>query len=384
MLMSITGNESILSFLGIRGTTYMQIKTVPEDFIVEELPLYEPSGIGIHTFFSIRKKNVSTFEAIRRIAKAVGVNTRYIGYAGLKDKNAVTTQVLSLEGVSPAQILALELPAVEVLWAKPHPHKLRVGHLRGNRFKITLREMESCSRLFAQKVLPRLAEEGVPNRFGPQRFGQNNDSHLIGKALVQGEWETALSYLLADETMLLGEVGQRAQKAVEQRLLMKAIGCIPHRLRKLFLSAYQAYLFNSYLQQRIFALGQLIEGDIAIKHSNGAPFLVDNLEVEQARADTFEISPSGPIFGYKMKQPAGEGKAMEATLLTAENVEPDAFRKVTGIRLPGTRRPLRMPIEMHQVTSRHGEITSRFHTAGRRLRHGSFRSVKKVSHSSKG
>ncbi len=325
------------------------IKTTPEDFIVEELPLYEPSGIGIHTFFAIRKRNLSTFEAIDRIAKDLRVNSQCLGYAGLKDKRAVTTQVLSVEGVFPRQVLALELPGIEILWAKRHGHKLRVGHLRGNRFKITLREISPRGQAIAQDVLTRLTKEGVPNRFGTQRFGQNNDSHLIGKALVKGAWEVALNYLFVDETMQLGEVWQRVQREVERNCLEKAIRCIPYRFRKLFLSAYQAYLFNCYLEQRMPALGQLIDGDIAMKHSNGAPFLVENVEVEQPRADAFEISPTGPIFGHKMKQPSGEGQAMEAALLGVENLVPDAFGKVAGIRLPGTRRPLRMPMQLHQV-----------------------------------
>lgn len=98
-------------------------------------------------------------------------------------------------------------------------------------------------------------------------------------------------------------------------------------------------------------LRQLWDGDIAVKHSNGAPFLVENASVEQPRADAFEISPSGPIFGYKMRQPTREAQALEAELLAAEGVKYEAFRKVAGIRLPGTRRPLRMQMELHQVKS---------------------------------
>ena len=323
------------------------IKTEPEDFIVEELPLYEPSGVGTHTFFAIRKRDLGTLEAINRIARELHVNARHIGYAGLKDKRAVTTQALSVEGIAPEKVLALELPAIEVLWAKPHPHKLRVGHLRGNRFEITVREVAPDALKTTRSTMERLEKEGVPNRFGTQRFGYHNDSHLIGKALVQDEWETAVRYLVTAE----GDIARRVHREMARHSAEKAVASIPNRLRKLFLSAYQAHLFNLVLEQRLPQLGHLIDGDIAIKHSNGAPFLVENAAIEQPRADAFEISPSGPIFGYKMRKPIGTVQALEATVLATEGVTPEAFRKVAGIRLPGTRRPLRMPVEGHQVAA---------------------------------
>ena len=327
------------------------IKIEPEDFIVEELPLYEPSGVGTHTFFGIRKRNLSTLEAINRIARALQVNARHIGYAGLKDKRAVTTQVLSVEGVPPERVLEMAVPAIEVLWAKRHAHKLRVGHLRGNRFEITVRDVSPTALPVIKEIMTRLATEGVPNRFGVQRFGNNNDSHLIGKALVKADWETAVRYLLVDEETRFSKLGQRVQREAEKGALEKAVACIPHRLRKLFLSAYQAYLFNSILAKRLPDLRRLLDGDVAVKHSNGAPFLVENATLEQPRANVFEISPSGPIFGYKMRRPAGAVQVLEAELLTVEGVKPEAFRKVAGIRLPGTRRPLRMPVELHQVAA---------------------------------
>jgi len=326
------------------------MRFAPDDFIVEELPLYEPTRNGVHTFFAIRKRNLSTLEAINQIARALQVNSRNFGYAGLKDKQAVTTQVLSIEGVPPGQVLKLELPKIEILWAERHAHKLRVGHLRGNRFEITLRGISPKALPIVQKELERLVSDGVPNRFGAQRFGNKHDSHLIGKALMKGEWEEALHYVLSDETAQFSELAKRIEREKEKGSIEKAVACIPHRLRKLYLSAYQAYLFNCVLEKRMPNLRQLWDGDIAMKRSNGAPFLVENAKVEQPRADAFEISPSGPIFGYKMRQPTREAHALEAELLDAEGIKFEAFRRVAGIRLPGTRRPLRMQMELHQVT----------------------------------
>jgi len=323
----------------------------PEDFIVEELALYEPTGTGTHTFFAIRKRNISTLEAINRIARDLQVHTRQFGYAGLKDKNAVTTQVLSVEGVLPERVLGIEQPNIEVLWAERHPHKLRVGHLRGNRFQIILRDIPHDALPLVESVMKLMATEGVPNRFGAQRFGNKNDSHLIGKALVKADWETVMRYMLTDDPLQGDDVARRVQRELARKPIERVIMGIPYRLRKLYLSAYQAYLFNSILEKRIPNLGKLLKGDIAVKHDNGAPFLVTDATVEQPRADAFEISPSGPIFGYKMRLPAGDVLTLETSLLADEGVRFEAFRKVVGIRLPGTRRPLRMPVQLHEVSA---------------------------------
>ena len=323
----------------------------PEDFIVEELALYEPTGTGTHTFFAIRKRNLSTLAAIHRIARDLRVHTRQLGYAGLKDKNAITTQVLSVEGVLPERVLGIEQPDIEVLWAEQHPHKLRVGHLRGNRFQIIRRDIPHDALPRVESVMKRMATEGVPNRFGAQRFGNKNDSHLVGKALVKADWETVMRYMLTADTLQDDDVARRVQRELARKPVERVIMGIPHRLRKLYLSAYQAYLFNCILEKRFPCLGKLFEGDIAVKHDNGAPFLVTDATAEQSRADAFEISPSGPIFGYKMRLPTGDVLTLETSLLADEGVRFEAFRKVVGIRLPGTRRPLRMQMQLHEVSA---------------------------------
>ena len=323
----------------------------PEDFIVEELPLYEPSGAGTHTYFAIRKRNLSTLAAINRIASELRAPTRDFGYAGLKDKNAVTIQILSVEGVAPERVLRIRQPNIEVLWAERHTHKLRVGHLRGNRFELTLRDVPHDTLPLVKAIMKQFVTEGVPNRFGVQRFGNKNDSHLIGKALVKAEWETVLHYMRTADALQMDDVAKLARKSAE-----KVVTSIPYRLRKLYLSAYQAHLFNSVLEKRMPHLGKLLAGDIAVKHSNGAPFLVEDPTTEQPRADALEISPSGPIFGYKMRMPRGDVLNLETAILTDEGVRLEKFRKVAGIRLPGTRRPLRMPIQLHEVSAVEGGV----------------------------
>ena len=184
------------------------MKFEPEDFIVEEIPLYEPSRSGIHTFFAIRKRSLTTYDAINRIARELHVNHRSIGYAGLKDKHAITTQVLSVEGIPPEQVLKLKVPQIQILWAERHSHKLRVGHLQANRFEITLRYASPQTLPDVEKKMAQLSTEGVPNRYGEQRFGNKQDSHLIGKALLNKDWERALGYVLDTETAQFTELAK--------------------------------------------------------------------------------------------------------------------------------------------------------------------------------
>ena len=189
-------------------------------------------------------------------------------------------------------------------------------------------------------------------------MGTKNDSHLIGKALVKADWDAVLRYMLTDDALQSDAIARRMQRELAKKPPEKVVLCIPHRLRKLFLSAYQAFLFNQVLEKRAPCLGTLLDGDIAVKHDNGAPFLVADATAEQSRADAFEISPSGPIFGYKMRRPTGDVLALETSLLAEDGVRFETFRKVVGIRLPGTRRPLRMPMQLHEVSVGKGEGVS--------------------------
>src|SRR5438270_4517497 len=115
---------------GIGGS----LKDRAEDFFVQEIPAYEPAGDGGHVFSEIQKVNLTTFDAINQIASALGISSRDIGYAGLKDARAVTRQLISIWGVTPERVAELKLPGIEIRWAIRHGNKLRLGHLAGNRF----------------------------------------------------------------------------------------------------------------------------------------------------------------------------------------------------------------------------------------------------------
>lgn len=353
---------------GIGGT----IKEEVEDFVVEELPLYEPAGEGEHTFFEIRKQGLSTFQAIEAIARALDVPARQIGYAGLKDAQAITCQVLSVQGIPPEKVRALDLPGIRIMWAERHGNKLKIGHLRGNRFTIRVRGVEASALPLCQAILDVLERRGVPNGFGPQRFGRRGDSGLLGKAIVRrdvagfiarflghshpneseivqeardrfdaGDWQRAVQLLpgiMADE--------RRALKALigSQGDMQRAYASVPKRLKVFLVSAYQSELFNRILNARLQTLDRVFVGDLAMKHPGRSVFYVKDPAVEQTRAAHFEISPTGPLFGYKMIEPSGQQGQLEATVLAAEGLKPEDFRVGDGIKARGERRALRFPV----------------------------------------
>ncbi|MCH7813494.1 MAG: tRNA pseudouridine(13) synthase TruD, partial [Planctomycetes bacterium] len=164
-----------------------RIKTEARDFRVEELPLYRPSGTGTHTYFGIEKTGLTTQQAVSRLAAALGKRPRDVGYAGLKDARAVTCQTLSVEHVDPQRVERLDLPGIRIQWVDRHTNKLKLGHLAGNRFLIKIREVADPSLPGVEAVLAALTRRGLPNYFGPQRFGRRGDNAAIGRAALQGQ-----------------------------------------------------------------------------------------------------------------------------------------------------------------------------------------------------
>jgi len=347
------------------------VKEHHEDFRVEEVPLYEPSGQGTHVYFTIEKKGLSTHEAARQIARALGVGVRDVGFAGLKDARAVTRQLFSVEHVDIERILLLEVPRIRILSVSRHGNKLRIGHLKGNRFVIRMRKTD-CARLSdVQAVLDVLSRRGLPNYFGPQRFGAGGGTWRVGRARLRRNWDECIDVLLgrpgpadygeALRARQLYETGRyeeasrtwpwafRAERNACRILAKggtkaKAFRSIDKALKRFYTSAYQSWLFNRVVAERIDALDVLWQGDLAWRHPQGAVFTVEDVAVEQPRCDAFEISPSGPLFGYRMTQPTGPAGEMEAALLKEEGFTLQDFRSPGGERIKGARRPLRVPL----------------------------------------
>lgn len=354
---------------GIGGT----IKESTDDFIVEEIPSYPPCGTGEHWYLTVEKRGITTLEAIRRIAVGLKVPEREIGYAGMKDAVGVTRQTLSVQRITAEQATRVELEDVKIISAVLHTNKLKLGHLKGNCFRIAIREVPEGSEASVRAVLETLQKRGVPNYFGLQRYGAQGNSHLIGAAMLKRDWRAAVDALIGQPDLVRDEQWSsaisayrqgdpsralqlfprhcRSERDVLQRLATrageyeKAFAAVHPRLKKLYLSAVQSSLFDRVVARRIRQIDGLMTGDLACKHVNGACFLVEDADTELERAAAFEISASGPMFGCRMKQPEGRPLAMEREILETAQLGLDDFDLPGGLRLEGERRPLRVPLD---------------------------------------
>jgi tRNA pseudouridine13 synthase len=364
---------------GIGGS----IKQRAEDFFVQEIPLYEPSGEGEHVYCEIQKIHVTTFAAISRIAKALGVSSHAIGYAGMKDASAITRQVLSIAGTSEEAVAGLRLENITVQWAARHGNKLRLGHLKGNRFAIKVRDVEPTDVLKLRPTLEVLKRRGMPNYFGEQRFGRRGDNDRLGALLVRGDDAGLLAQLLGrpdptvDEPRIAdaraafdAEDFERAlnawpggmERAVLARFMKSknataAVKSIDEKIRKLWVSSLQSRLFNDVLAQRIDGIDRLIDGDLAYKHENGACFRVESAATEQPRCDAFEISPTGPLLGFKMTMAEGDALRIEQDVFDRAGLSAQDFRSPHLGKVRGARRPLRVKpedVELAAGVDEHG------------------------------
>lgn len=353
------------------------IKESAEDFRVEEIPLYAPCGEGEHLYLEVEKTGLTTHELVRRLAHALKVREGEIGYAGLKDARATTRQTLSVPGVAAEQALEAHIDGAEILSARRHRNKLRLGHLAGNRFAIRIRDCEPDAAARARAILERLAREGAPNFFGEQRYGALGTTHRIGRAILAADFEAAAALIVGEPQAIRNERWREAAELYREGEIEKALESLPGRMRtersllrallagndhrravlrlprkmlRLYLSACQSLLFDRLVAGRIDSLGLLRTGDLAIKHENGACFLVEDAVAEQERADRFEISPTAPLFGHKVRLAAGAVGETEKNLLAAEGLSAESFALGRGLSMPGERRAVRVPLDDHRVT----------------------------------
>ena len=290
------------------SSSSLRIRELPEDFIVEEIPLYPPSGEGDHTFVLVEKRLRTTEDVAKELAAAAGVKAREVGYAGRKDRASVARQWFSVPGFDVQRAADCAIEGVKVLESVPHRHKLRTGHLKGNRFQIRVRGADAAAVLRARTALELVQRRGMANRFGSQRFGRSGDNAARGLALLRGE------------------------------------GRLPNRRAARFLvSALQAQVFNEVLRTRPLPLDRVECGDVAVVVASGGLFVVEDEARENERVARFEISPTGPIFGRKVTLPSGAPADREALVQTALGV-PSLSELVLprGLSLRGARRPLRV------------------------------------------
>jgi tRNA pseudouridine13 synthase len=202
-----------------------KLKAKPEDFFVEEIPLYLPTGEGQHVYAQIEKVGLSTHAAIKRVARALSVSPGTIGYAGLKDAQAVTRQTISIDKVAPQTVAALDLPNIKILSVKPHTNKLKTGHLAGNRFVIRVSEVSQAALPVAEGILDILVKKGAPNFFGEQRFGNRGNTDRLGEMLVRkNATEFVAEYLGRPQPQEAPHV-RAARQLIDERHWADALAC---------------------------------------------------------------------------------------------------------------------------------------------------------------
>lgn len=285
-----------------------RIRSVPEDFAVEEIDAFDASGAGEHLLLTVEKRGMNTAFAAKRIAAWAGVAESAIGYAGLKDRHALTRQRFSVwipKRIAP-DINALQSDDLRVLDAQWHARKLPRGALAGNRFVLTLREVEG-DRAAIETRLRAIAERGVPNYFGEQRFGRGGDN--VSKALSMF-------------------AGRRVAREERGHLL----------------SAARSELFNRVLGSRVEAAcwDCGLDGEVWMLDGSRSVFGPEPWsEVLAERLARFDIHPSGPLWGRGELRSQGEARALE--LATLEGASLAALRE--GLERAGMdqeRRALRL------------------------------------------
>lgn len=282
-----------------------RIKVRPEDFEVTEVPSYEPGGTGDHLYLWVQKTGVGPEHLARTIAQRLGVPVGTVGTAGLKDRHAVTRQWVSVPGDVEAKLPKVSGGGIELLKFSRHTNKLRPGHLRGNTFRILIRDADHTKADAVSAVLDRLRARGMPNYYGPQRFGRDGSNIDLGFRC------------------LAGTHGRRLR---------------PFQY-KFVLSAAQSVLFNEYLGERLEdgLFRTVLAGDVMMKWPFGGMFVAEDVPAEQARFDARETVTGGPMFGKRTFAAAGAAAEREARVLAGHGLSErsfDGFGKLMG----GTRR----------------------------------------------
>jgi tRNA pseudouridine13 synthase len=280
-----------------------RIRVRDDDFEVEEVPSYEPCGSGDHLYLWIEKRGVAPEFFTRTVAQRLGTHPGNIGTAGLKDRHAVTRQWVSVPIECESNVSKLDGGGIRVLKTGRHTNKLKPGHLRGNRFRILVRDAQQGPHVDA--ILERIRTHGMPNFYGPQRFGRDGGTVELGLQCLAG----------------------KASRRIRPFLFRFA------------LSAVQSLLFNDYLARRMRdgLYRTVLEGDVMAKWPLGGMFVAKDVAAEQLRFDAKETVTAGPMFGKKTYPAEGLAAEREAEVLRDNKLSMASFGGFGKLVL-GTRR----------------------------------------------
>lgn len=252
-----------------------------ERFFVEEVPLFSFSNKGTYLILKIKKSNMSTFKLITVLAKATKLEQRDIGYAGLKDKNATTVQFISIpKHVEKEVIKNLTTEKIEILDKKYSKFPIKVGQLKGNNFSIILKNVSLIQKDQIEKVAKKMCQEGIPNYYGYQRFGEDAKSYLQGKEIAHS--------------------GKKLKGARE----------------KLLVSAYQSYLFNEWLSHRVH-ISKVVSENKASKASKTLDYPLELIKVLKQQKQFFKLFIGDDMHAY----PYGKSHYLQTFEKEAQNFQ---------------------------------------------------------------
>ncbi|PLW82300.1 tRNA pseudouridine(13) synthase TruD [Kineobactrum sediminis] len=280
------------------------LRSVPEDFVVREQLGFEPEGEGEHVFLHLQKRGLNTQDLLQRVSGVSGIHLRDIGYSGLKDRNAVTSQWVSVRMAGREEPDWQRLASqgdIDVLACARHTRKLKRGVHRSNHFELRLRKLEGDLAALEQR-LQLLRQHGVPNYFGEQRFGRG------GSTLVQArQWQQR-------------DGGGRK---------------LSHNQRSLLLSALRGQLFNTVLAQRVRegTWDRILAGDVCMLQGSRSLFSCTSVDADiEARAASGDIHPGLPLWGRGRVLQAEPQLAQQAMAL-AEETSVCRFLESAGLAL---------------------------------------------------
>ena len=289
------------------------IRSCPEDFVVEEIPRVSPEGEGSHLWLWVEKRSANTDWVAKELAKAVDCPQRDVGFAGLKDRHALTRQWFSIPVTDDTEksVASAEIEGVQILDSRRHTRKLKRGTLDGNRFQIKIRDFNGDVEATIKR-LEQIRASGVPNYFGPQRFGHQ------GRNVEQGY------------------------------SLLKRRARLNRNKKSIYLSAIRSFLFNHVLAERVRAgvWNTMINGDLAMLNGTQSvfPCEIPDTDIED-RCKRLDIHPTGPMPGEAGTQPTGDAAALEQGVL---ELWPELLELMTAQRVQASRRSLRLfPAELN-------------------------------------
>ena len=267
-------------YLDQREPIHFKFEQNKEDFIVDEIGL-EWKGNGNFLILHIKKVEMTTWDMIAIFAKFLDINAEKIGYAGLKDKHATTTQYISIESKYEKALKKFKNPQIKILKITRHTHSIRMGDLLGNRFSINLFEVNQIQAGQIEKLARKSEKFGLPNYFGYQRFGRDEDSIEQAKAMIAGD-------LYINDS----------------------------KLKKFLISIYQSVFFNDWLEERVLLSREknggkfmLLEGDVFKSLEDGKIFTPKKLPQKDFEAK--KIVPTGLLCGRDVYRARGEARIIE-------------------------------------------------------------------------